>query len=120
MEHWEIEMIKSKKEKELKKKYDKIGKIVKYRGEYGLVVFDPEFKDDGTPYIEGVDYSDRYAIRWDSKKEFDLEQYFFPYEFIDSYEFNYINMDGSLKEQYRKIFYYKKIMYFCRNKNRII
>jgi hypothetical protein len=102
MEHWELEMIKSKKEQELKKKYPDIGKIVKYKGEYGLVVFDSTFEDDGEPFDKDKFYIDAYAIRWDSKREFDLEEYFFDYEFIDSYEFNYINMDGNLKDKYKK------------------
>ena len=115
MEYWELEMIKAKKEQEFKKKeqefkkkeqefkkkYSEIGKIVKYKGEYGVVVFDPEFEDDGEPFDKNKCYIGAYAVRWDTKREFDLEQYFFPYEFIDSYEFKYINMDGTLKDEFK-------------------
>jgi hypothetical protein len=104
MEHWELEMIKAKKAREIKQNYPDIGKIVKYKGEYGVVIFDPNFnlEDEYLEYKPGM-YTDAYAVRWDSRKEFDLEQYgFFDYEYIEQYEFKFINLDGSLKEEYAR------------------
>jgi hypothetical protein len=103
MEHWEIEMIKAKKAQEIKRKYPDVGKIVKFKGEYGVVIFDPNFNfEDEYPEYKPGSYSDAYAVRWDTKKEFDLEQYFFDYEYLDSYEFKYINMDGSLRDEFKE------------------
>ncbi len=100
MEHWEEEMIKSKAKNALKEKYPDIGKIVKYKGEVGVVIFDPNFNfEDEYPEYEPGKYSDAYAVRWDTKKESDLEQYFFDYEYLDSYDFKFINIDGTLKTQ---------------------
>jgi hypothetical protein len=101
MEHWEIEMIKSKKAKALREKYPDIGKIVKYKGEYGVVIFDPNFnlEDEYPEYKPGM-CTDAYAVRWDTRREYDLEQYgFFDYEYVEHYEFKHINMDGSLKQK---------------------
>ncbi len=99
MENWEIEMNKAKAKKSIKDKYPDLGKIVKFKGEYGVVVLSPDFKleDERTDYKPGS-YTDAYCVRWDSSEEFDHEQYgFFDYEYIDSYDFKYINMDGTLK-----------------------
>ena len=67
--------------------YDKyIGKVVKYKGEYGIVVV-----QDNT-----------LCVRWDTKKEFDSERLdggnFIPEIASDqNYEFKWINRDGTLK-----------------------
>ena len=61
-----------------------IGKIVRFSGEVGVVVM----------------YEGEECVRWDTDKEYDYEQYgFFDYEYLDEYVFQYINMDGSLKNQ---------------------
>ena len=83
-------MNKAKELKLLKQKYPDLGKIVKYKGEYGVVILSSYCKD-GSGDIEEV-------VRWDTNTEFDNEQYgFLDYEYIDSYEFKYINIDGTLK-----------------------
>jgi hypothetical protein len=100
MEQWEEEMIKAKEKKSLKEKYPDIGKIVKYKGEVGVVVFNPNFnfEDEYPEYKPGM-YTDAYMVKWDNKKEWDYEQYgFFEYEYLDSYEFKFINIDGTLKK----------------------
>jgi hypothetical protein len=81
-----------KKEIEFTSTYDierakDIGKIVKYSGEYGIVMV---INEDNKPSI---------VVRWDTHKEDDFEQYGqLEYKFIDEYEFKYINMDGTLKK----------------------
>lgn len=99
MEQWKIDMNEAKRKKELKKKYPHIGKIVKYKGEYGVVCFDPDFKIEDINSTSDIKYfDDIYAVRWDTNTIFDYEQYgFLDYEYIDSYDFKYINMDGTLK-----------------------
>jgi hypothetical protein len=86
MEYWQEQELLKKQKKELKKKYPDLGKIVKFAGEVGVVVLDPNDKDW------------ELAVRWDTKDENDYEQYgFFDYEYLDSYDFKYINLDGTLK-----------------------
>lgn len=90
MEQWEIDMNKAKELKVLKQKYPDLGKIVFYEGEYGVVILG-SYCNDGSGDIEEV-------VRWDTNKKFDNEQYgIIDYKFIDSYEFKYINIDGTLK-----------------------
>ena len=75
-------------EKRIEKKYPDLGKIVKFAGEVGVVVLYPNDKD-----LE-------LAVRWDTKDGNDYEQYgFFDYEYLDSYDFKYINLDGTLKNK---------------------
>lgn len=91
MEQWEIDMNKAKELKALKQKYPDLGKIVYYEGEYGIIILGSYCKD-GSGDIEQV-------VRWDTNKEFDNEQYgFLDYKYIDSYDFKYINIDGTLKK----------------------
>ena len=101
MEHWKIEMEKSKKEKEIKKRYPELGKIVKFKGEYGIVLLSPDFEFSWDGYNPGDEVEDL-CVRWDTRKEFDSEQFFFDYEYLDEYDFKYINMDGTLKDEYKK------------------
>jgi len=87
-QYWEIQRDRAKSEKDLLKKHPEIGKIVKYDGEYGVVLYRPDIKFN----LHGL------VVRWDTKKKEDFEQFgFFDYEYIDNYEFKYINKDGSLK-----------------------
>ena len=98
--YWKQQMDIAKKKQALKTNYPDIGKIVRYKGDVGVVCFDPNWKpeDEYPDYVPGM-YTDAYAVRWDTPKEFDYEQYgFFPYTHLDSYDFKYINMDGSLKK----------------------
>lgn len=89
--NWKQKMLDAKAKKEMDSKYPDLGKIVKYSGEYGLVILG----DYGNNENEEV-------VRWDTPKEFDNEQYgFFDYEYIDEYEFKYINLDGTLKEEFK-------------------
>jgi len=89
--YWKQLEIEANQKKELHAKYPDLGKIVKYQGEYGVVIMGS--------YEFGNDDIHEQVVRWDSPKEFDSEQYgFFDYEYIDEYEFKYINMDGTLKE----------------------
>lgn len=91
MEKWEIDRDEAKKAKLIKETYPNIGRIVKYKGEYGVVILGTDCKDDITIYEE--------VVRWDTNKEFDNEEFgFFDYKFIDEYEFKYINNDGTLKK----------------------
>ena len=65
-----------------------IGKIVKYSGEYGLVMLAPST----------VKF-DKIVVRWDTNKDCDYEGYGqLEYKFIDEYEFKHINLDGTLKK----------------------
>jgi uncharacterized alpha/beta hydrolase family protein len=86
MEYWKEQELLKKKRIELKQKYPELGKIVKFSGEVGVVVIDPN------------DTEWELAVRWDTKDENDYEQFgFFDYEYLDSYDFKYINLDGTLK-----------------------
>lgn len=68
-----------------------IGKIVRYDNETGIVLYDPEYAD-----------WDSIFVRWDTNKENDYEGYGgLPYIFLDSYDFKYINKDGTLKEEFK-------------------
>ena len=63
MEQWKIDMNEAKRKKELKKKYPHIGKIVKYKGEYGVVCFDPDFKIEDINSTSDIKYfDDIYAV----------------------------------------------------------
>lgn len=88
MQYWEIEKKKAEEKRELQKKYPDLGKIVKYEGEVGVVI------------LGSYDYSNpediEEVVRWDTNKEWDNEQYgFFNYQYLDSYNFKYINPDGT-------------------------
>jgi len=86
--HWKQAELEAKRKKELQAKYPNIGKIVKYEGEYGVIIFG----DFGNGKEEEI-------VRWDSKDEADTEQFgFFDYEYIDNHEFEHINPDGTLKQ----------------------
>ena len=89
---------KKKKEDEERKKIEEIiakdqryldvGKIVRYGGETGVVVCDPNYAD-----------WDSIFVSWDTKGGNDYEGYGgLPYIFLDSYEFKYINPDGTKKQ----------------------
>lgn len=87
-------MMKSKEKKSLEKKYPDLGKIVKYKKEVGIVV------------LGSYDYSNpdmkQEVVRWDSNKEWDYEQYgFCDYQYLDFYNFKYINLDGTLKTKFK-------------------
>jgi hypothetical protein len=85
--YWKQQMIDSKKKKEQSRKYPDVGKIVKYDGEYGVVIVG----DYGNGKMGSV-------VRWDTPNEDDTEQYgFFDYEYLGDYNFKHINKDGSLK-----------------------
>lgn len=96
---WKLLEIEAKKKQKLKSDYPDIGKIVTYKGDYGVVVFKPDWKpEDEDPCYKPGMYTDAYAVRWDSKKEFDYEDYgFLDYTYLDEYEFKHINKDGTLK-----------------------
>ncbi len=87
MEWWE-EQKKLKEERELeKKKYPLLGTIVKFSGEYGVLV-----KDE--------DSEGRYLVRWDNKRESDFEEFAqLNYEYPTDYELKHINPDGTLKTE---------------------
>jgi hypothetical protein len=94
--YWKQQMLDAQAKKEEAKKYPDLGKIVKFEGEYGVIILDT--------YHEGNEELKEQVVRWDTPREFDNEQYEgspFQYEFIDNYEFKYINMDGTLKEQFK-------------------
>lgn len=101
MEYWqEQEMLKKQRQK-LKNDYPDIGKIVQFKGEVGVVVFSPDWKieDEDPNYKPGL-YTEAYAVRWDTKDENDYEQYgFFDYKYLKSYNFKFINIDGTLKNK---------------------
>ena len=92
--HWKQAQIEAEKKRALKEKFPDLGKIVKFSGEYGVVILGS--------YTDGVEMQEQ-VVRWDTPNEFDSEQYgFFDYEYLDSYDFKYINMDGSLKAEFKK------------------
>lgn len=97
MEYWQEQELLKKQRNLLKTNYPDIGKIVQYKGETGVVVFSPDWKieDESPGYKPGL-YTEAYCVRWDTNREFDHEQYgFFDYKYLKSYEFKYINPDGS-------------------------
>lgn len=101
MEYWKEQEELKKKRQQLKKNYPEIGKIVKFSGEVGVVVFTPDWNvEDENPEYKPGGYTDGYSVRWDTPDESDYEQYgFFDYEYLDSYDFKHINMDGTLKNK---------------------
>lgn len=103
--HWKQQQLEAEQKKFLKQWYPEIGKIVSFSGEVGVVVFSPGWKvEDEDPeyfkYKPGEFYTEAYSVRWDTKSDFDYEEYAegtFDYKTLDSYEFKYINPDGTRK-----------------------
>lgn len=95
--HWKQAQLEAEQKRAEQKSYPELGKIVKFSGEYGVVIFTEDYKGDTSMHpIEAL------CVRWDTPKEFDSEQFgFFDYEYIDEYEFKYINMDGTLKDEFK-------------------
>lgn len=95
--YWKQQQLKSDSKKALKLKYPDLGRVVFYKGEYGVLVETPN-------YEEGEDMCPL-SIRWDTNKENDFEEFsggnWMP-DFIDNpYTFKYINTDGTLKNKKR-------------------
>lgn len=89
---WKQAQLDAEAKREQALKYPDLGKIVRYEGETGVVILGT-FHRDGSGEVEQV-------VRWDTPKKWDSEQYgFFPYTYLDSYEFKYINQDGTLKSK---------------------
>ncbi len=66
-----------------------IGKIVRYKGEKGVVIKTP---------TELVEHIGEICVRWDNNKKSDYEGYYgMQCTFIEDYELKYINIDGTLK-----------------------
>ena len=105
MEHWQIEKEKSDKVKKIKNLYPDFGKIVKYEGEVGLVVFNPKWKlEDERPDYNPNTYTDAYSVRWDSNDERDYEQYgSFDYEYLAEYEFKNFDKKQFLEQSLNKL-----------------
>jgi hypothetical protein len=90
--YWKQQQLEAESKKKIAEQYPDLGKIVRYQGETGIVILG-SYCRDGSSGVEEV-------VRWDTPKEFDNEQYgFFPYTYLDSYEFKYINPDGTLKKK---------------------
>ena len=75
----------------------RVGNIVTYNNEYGVVIEIPEIDNSGR-YVSG-----RLLIRWDTNKENDFEDCLGNLEGllqkIDNYDLKYIHIDGSLKKE---------------------
>lgn len=73
--------------------YEDLGKIITYKGKYGVLVLSSDFGLDDENNDTAV------CIRWDTNKKFDFEEYVggnWVGNFVNnSYEFKFINKDGT-------------------------
>ena len=92
--YWKQEMLKAEKRNKIKEDFPDLGRIVKYRGEYGVVVYEDLVKEVTG---EDAEYGPLY-VSWDSKGGGDFEGFpGLPYVFLDKYKFKNINNDGRSK-----------------------